>query len=84
LEGDMRMSAGELHGMNRVRHMLAWAVDLHRAESFYRDDILYWAVPRVSSVRLLDSALGEPEEDPASACHHSIARLTCGLRPAGG
>ncbi|MGO9836470.1 MAG: hypothetical protein ACLP1X_19900 [Polyangiaceae bacterium] len=41
-------------GINFVRHMLAWAEDQRRAESFYRDEILYWAVCRVSSVRLVD------------------------------
>jgi hypothetical protein len=59
-------------GTNAVRQMLAWAEDHHRAESFYRGGILYWTVPRVSSVRLLDSDLGEDlgegEEGAASRC----------------
>jgi hypothetical protein len=48
-------------GINVVRHMLAWAEDQRRAESFYRDEILYWAVRRVSSVRLVDSHDGPDE-----------------------
>jgi hypothetical protein len=58
-------------GINFVRHMLAWAEHHRRAKSFYRGEILYWEVPRVSSVRLLDdeSDLDERVERPASPRH---------------
>jgi hypothetical protein len=59
---------GSDKGLNFVRHMLAWAEDQHRAMSFYRGEILYWAVARVSSVRLLDCDVDEVEEGPASGC----------------
>jgi hypothetical protein len=55
-------------GINFVRHMLAWAEDQRRVESFYRDEILYWAVRRVSSVGIVDSDDNpdELEERPVS------------------
>jgi hypothetical protein len=48
--------------------MLAWAEDQRRVESFYRDEILYWAVRRVSSVGIVDSDDNpdELEERPVS------------------
>lgn len=55
-------------GINFVRHMLAWAEHNYRAESFHRDEVLYWAAREASSVRLLDDAsdLDETEERLAS------------------
>lgn len=57
------------YGPNLVRHLIAWAEHHHYAESFYKDEVLYWVGPRASSTRLKVErrqapVLGELDEGP--------------------
>ncbi len=40
------------YGSNLVRQLIAWAEHYSHAQSFYRDEVLFWASPRLSSVRV--------------------------------
>ena len=48
----IRWSNESGYGPNLVRHVIAWAEAHHQAQSFYDNEVLYWASPRVSTVRL--------------------------------